>query len=181
MYPTQHAMRARALAGIAAVCLVLLSLPPASAAKESAKAAAKSGGKAAARGRAASGATITTGLENVERQVTDFTLPNGLKFILVERHDAPVFSFETRVNAGGAQEIPGTTGIAHMMEHMAFKGTERGGTKDYAAEAPLLDQEEKSWQAVLAERQKAHVDSAALDARMAEFKAARDKTANQRT
>ena len=169
MYPTQHAMRARALAGTAAACLVLLSLPPASAAKSAPK-----GGAKAARGAAASGATVTTGLENVERQVTDFTLGNGLKFILVERHDAPVFSFETRVNAGGAQEIPGITGIAHMMEHMAFKGTERVGTKDYAAEAPLLDKEEQSWQAVLAERQKAHVDSSALNARMADFKAARE-------
>ena len=128
MHPTT---RARALAGTMAACLVLFALHPASAAK-STKGSAKST-KGSAKSAAASTATVTTGLENVERQVTDFTLPNGLKFILVERHDAPVFSFETRVNAGGAQEIPGITGIAHMMEHMAFKGTERVGTKDYAA------------------------------------------------
>src|SRR6185295_116102 len=162
---TQHVTRVRALAGTMSACLVLFALHPASAAKS-----AKNSTKATA----ASTATVTTGLENVERQVTDFTLPNGLKFILLERHDAPVFSFETRVNAGGAQEVPGTTGIAHMMEHMAFKGTERVGTKDFAAEAPLLDKEEKSWQAVLAERQKAHVDSSALNARMADYKAARE-------
>jgi len=168
MFPTQHP-RVRVLAGLSAATaiLLLLSHDPAAAAKsaKSAKSAKRAAGSAAA---------ITTGLENLEKQVTDFTLPNGLKFILVERHDAPVFSFETRVNAGGAQEIPGTTGIAHMMEHMAFKGTERVGTKDYAAEAPLLDREENSWNAVLTERRRAHVDSSALKARIDDYKKARD-------
>ncbi len=78
------------------------------------------------------------------------------------------------MNAGGAQEIPGTTGIAHMMEHMAFKGTEKVGTKDYATEAPLLDKEEKAWQSVVAERRKVHPDSTVIAQRMDEFKRARD-------
>jgi predicted Zn-dependent peptidase len=97
---------------------------------------------------------VTTGLENLEKQVKEFTLPNGLKFIVVERHNAPVFSFETMVNAGGVDEAIGQTGIAHMMEHMAFKGTRVVGTKDWAKEQPLLDAEEKAYQALLAERHK---------------------------
>ena len=165
MHPTQHTMRARALAGIAAATLVLHPLLPGAAAAKTAK-AAKSAPVATA--------TVTTGLENLEKQVSDFTLPNGLKFILVERHDAPVFSFETRVNAGGAQEIPGITGIAHMMEHMAFKGTEIVGTKDYAAEKPLLDAVERSWQAVLDARHRVPVDSTALAAATDAYKKARD-------
>jgi predicted Zn-dependent peptidase len=123
---------------------------------------------------------VHTGLENLEKQVEEFTLPNGLKFILVERHEAPVFSFETRVNAGGAQEVPGTTGIAHMMEHMAFKGTESVGTKNFAAEAPLLATEEKAWQAVLDERRKGvRADTAMLAVRLTAFKTAQDKAREQ--
>jgi predicted Zn-dependent peptidase len=97
---------------------------------------------------------MRTGLESLEAEVKDFTLPNGLKFIVVERHEAPVFSFNTIVNSGSANDAVGTTGLAHMMEHMAFKGTERVGTKDWAAEAPLLAGEEQAWNAYLAERRK---------------------------
>lgn len=112
---------------------------------------------------AKSAGTIRTGLETLESQVRDFTLPNGLKFIVVERHESPVFSFNTVVNAGSANDAVGTTGIAHMMEHMAFKGTEIVGTKDFAAEVPLLAGEERAWDAYLAERRKgAKADSVKL-------------------
>ena len=97
---------------------------------------------------------VRTGLENLEKQVKEFTLPNGLKFIVVERHNAPVFSFETMVNAGGTDEQVGQTGIAHMMEHMAFKGTSVVGTKDWAKEQPLLDAEETAYRALLNERRR---------------------------
>jgi predicted Zn-dependent peptidase len=112
--------------------------------------------KAGAKPKQAAGPTapVKTGLENLEQQVKEFTLPNGLKFIVVERHDAPVFSFQTMVNAGSVDEPIGLTGIAHMMEHMAFKGTPVVGTKDWAKEKPLLDAEETAWQALLDERRK---------------------------
>ena len=105
-----------------------------------------------ATGKAPAPAPVKTGLENLEKQVKEFTLPNGLKFIVVERHNAPVFSFETMVNAGGADEQVGQTGIAHMMEHMAFKGTAVVGTKDWTKEKPLLDAEETAYRALLNER-----------------------------
>ena len=107
-----------------------------------------------ATGKAPAPAPAKTGLENLEKQVKEFTLANGLKFIVVERHNAPVFSFETMVNAGGADEQVGQTGIAHMMEHMAFKGTAVVGTKDWAKEKPLLDAEETAYRALLNERRR---------------------------
>ncbi len=104
--------------------------------------------------RAARPAAPHTGLEKLERQVEEFTLANGLRFLLVERHEAPVFSFQTVVNAGSADNQVGTTGLAHMMEHMAFKGTPWVGTKDAAAEKPLLEAEERAYAALAAERRK---------------------------
>ena len=85
-----------------------------------------------------------TGLESLEKQVKEFTLDNGLKFIVVERRDAPVFSFQTLVNAGSAYDGLGTTGIAHMMEHMAFKGTEIVGTTDAEGEQEAMADLEKA-------------------------------------
>jgi predicted Zn-dependent peptidase len=104
--------------------------------------------------KAASPAAVRTGLETLEKQVQEFTLANGLRFIVVERHQAPVFSFFTVVNSGSANDAVGTTGIAHMMEHMAFKGTSLVGTSDYGKEKPLLDGEELAWSALLDERRK---------------------------
>ena len=62
-------------------------------------------------------------LKDFEKRVTEFTLANGMHFIVIERHEAPVVSFHTYVNAGSVDDPGGETGIAHMFEHMAFKGT----------------------------------------------------------
>lgn len=97
---------------------------------------------------------VRTGLENIEKQVQEFTLANGLKFIVVERHQAPVFSFFTVVNSGSANDAVGTTGIAHMMEHMAFKGTSVVGTTDFSKEKPLLNAEESTYEAYMLEKRK---------------------------
>lgn len=64
-------------------------------------------------------------------------------FLLLPRPGAPVFSAYIRVKAGGVDEAPGQTGIAHLLEHMAFKGTPEIGTRDYAKEKLLLDGIEK--------------------------------------
>ncbi len=91
-------------------------------------------------------------LDSFEKRVTQHTLKNGWTFILVERPVAPVFSFITRVNVGSAQEGAGQTGLAHMFEHMAFKGTPRIGTKDYQAEKVALVALEESYQAYQTEK-----------------------------
>ena len=116
---------------------------------------------------------LHTGLETLEKQVQEFTLPNGLRFIVVERHQAPVFSFFTVVNSGSANDAVGTTGIAHMMEHMAFKGTTVVGTSDWHAEKPLIDGENAAWAALHTEQRKGmHADSTRLKQLQQAFDAA---------
>ncbi len=101
-------------------------------------------------------------LASFEAKTTVHTLDNGWTFIIVERPVAPVFSFVTLVNVGGAQEVPGITGIAHMFEHMAFKGTPEIGTTDYPAEKKALAAEEAAYQSYQAERLSRHPDEARL-------------------
>lgn len=82
-------------------------------------------------------------LDRVMKQLTVFRLDNGLKFIVLERHQAPVVSFLTYANVGGVDEPDGQTGIAHFLEHLAFKGTKQIGTTDYKAEKILLNRLEQ--------------------------------------
>jgi len=91
-------------------------------------------------------------LASFEKKVTTRKLPNGLTVLIIERPEAPVFSFFTHVDAGSAQEVAGITGLAHMFEHMAFKGTDKIGTKDYAAETQALRKVEQAYAAYEAER-----------------------------
>src|SRR6516225_12023571 len=91
-------------------------------------------------------------LASFEKQVTVKTLPNGLTVIICRRPEAPVFSFFTMVDAGSAQDPLNKTGLAHMMEHMAFKGTPDIGTTDYAAEKVALAKVEETYAAYEAER-----------------------------
>jgi predicted Zn-dependent peptidase len=89
-----------------------------------------------------------------EKRITVKTLDNGLTVVILERTEAPVFSFFTHVDAGSVQDPMGETGLAHMMEHMAFKGTDRIGTTDYAAEKVALEKVEKAYGAYNEERHK---------------------------
>lgn len=77
-------------------------------------------------------------LERMQDKVTRFRLDNGLTFVVIERHEAPVASFVTMVDVGSVNEPGGLSGLAHMLEHMAFKGTSRIGTKDWEAEKKVL-------------------------------------------
>ncbi|MCA9466217.1 MAG: insulinase family protein, partial [Nitrospira sp.] len=95
---------------------------------------------------------VAQDLESFEKRVTQHRLKNGWTFIIVERPVAPVFSFLTRVNVGSAQESVGQTGLAHMFEHMAFKGTPNIGTTDYEAEKKALEELEAAYQAYQQEK-----------------------------
>ncbi len=77
-------------------------------------------------------------LASFEKRVQVKTLPNGLTVLFLSRPEAPVFSFFTVVDAGDAQDPDGKTGLAHMMEHMAFKGTDQIGTTNYPEEKKAL-------------------------------------------
>ena len=93
-------------------------------------------------------------LKDFEKKVTEFSLANGLHFIVVERHEAPVVSMHTYVNAGSVDDPSGATGIAHMFEHMAFKGTESIGTANWAEEKKALATVETAYDRLDAERNK---------------------------
>jgi predicted Zn-dependent peptidase len=77
-------------------------------------------------------------LKSFEQRITTKVLPNGLTLILCERPEAPVFSYTTFVDAGDVNDPSGESGLAHMFEHLAFKGTSEIGTTDYAAEKVAL-------------------------------------------
>jgi predicted Zn-dependent peptidase len=73
-------------------------------------------------------------------RVVEHRLANGLTLLMVERHQSPIVSVNITFGVGGMDERTGMTGIAHLYEHMAFKGTKTIGTKDYQQERPLLDE-----------------------------------------
>lgn len=111
--------------------------------------------------------------KNFAQQVTVKTLPNGLTLVLCNRPEAPVFSFFTIVNAGSVQDPKGETGLAHMFEHLAFKGTKDIGTTDYLAEKIALAKVETAYAAYDAEfRKRVGRNSAKLKRLKAEFDAA---------
>jgi predicted Zn-dependent peptidase len=93
-------------------------------------------------------------LASFEKRTTVKTLDNGLTVVICERPEAPVFSFFTHVDAGSVQDPLGQTGLAHMFEHMAFKGTDKIGTTDYPAEKVALEKVEQVYAAYIAERDK---------------------------
>lgn len=77
-------------------------------------------------------------LKSFEQKITTKVLPNGLTLILCDRPDAPVFSYSTFIDAGDVNDPSGESGLAHMFEHLAFKGTSQIGTTDYPAEKIAL-------------------------------------------
>lgn len=69
-----------------------------------------------------------------------YTLPNGLKVFMSVNKDKPRIQANIAVRVGGKNDPAETTGLAHYFEHLMFKGTQQFGTKDYAAEKPMLDE-----------------------------------------
>lgn len=87
-------------------------------------------------------------LIQVKENITEFTLKNGIRFIVLENNQAPVISFTTYVDVGGVNEPDGKTGVAHFLEHLAFKGTKEIGTINYEKEAKLLDELDNIFQQI---------------------------------
>src|ERR1700736_2646306 len=98
--------------------------------------------------------TSAQDLASFEKKISVKTLDNGLTVVVCERPEAPVFTFFTHVNVGADREVPGITGLAHMFEHMAFKGTDKIGTSNYAEEKIALEKMEQAYQAYDTERRK---------------------------
>jgi predicted Zn-dependent peptidase len=124
---------------------------------------------------AAAAPAAAQNLASFEKHLTERTLDNGLKLLVYERPAAPVVSFYTYVDAGSAQEVPGITGLAHMFEHMAFKGTTRLGTTDWSAEKEALAAVDRAYHAFDRERRKpGGPDAAKLQELERAFKAAEE-------
>jgi len=93
-------------------------------------------------------------MQELQKKVGEFTLPNGLHFIVLERHESPVVSFHTWVNVGSVQDPAGETGLVRMFEHLAFKGSETIGTRGWPEEKKALDAIEEAYDRLSAEANK---------------------------
>ena len=110
--------------------------------------------------------------ESVRLDVTRHVLKNGMKVLLVPRTEAPVVATYLRFGVGGVDDPKGQTGIAHLLEHMMFKGTTDFGTTNYAAEVPLMKRLDELWAELDAEHAKEQSNFAEVDqARVAAIKA----------
>jgi len=77
-------------------------------------------------------------IRNFEKQIKKIEFENGLKLLLLKRDYAPTVAAYIKFKAGSVDETEATSGIAHMLEHMLFKGTRQIGTRDYAKEEKYL-------------------------------------------
>ncbi|WKZ17442.1 MAG: pitrilysin family protein [Candidatus Jettenia sp. CY-1] len=90
--------------------------------------------------------------ESLKLDVKEHVFKNGLKLLMFEKHDVPIVCVRINYKVGSVDERPGITGVSHLFEHMMFKGTKIFGTKDFAAEKPLLDKEDDLVIRISAER-----------------------------
>jgi predicted Zn-dependent peptidase len=108
-------------------------------------------------------------LEAFEEKVTEFTLNNGLHFIIIERDIAPVASFITFVDVGSANEPVNNTGIAHIFEHMVFKGSKEIGTTNWEEEQNLIDEMDEAYRAWVREKYRPNPDEELMERYWEEF------------
>ncbi|MEX0779938.1 MAG: pitrilysin family protein [Balneolales bacterium] len=108
-------------------------------------------------------------LEAFEKNVTEFTLDNGLSFVVMQRDVAPVVSFVTYIDVGAANEPVGQTGIAHIFEHMAFKGSGEIGTTNFEEEKKVIEQMDIAYREWLREKNRSNPDDEKLEEKWEEF------------
>ncbi len=115
-------------------------------------------------------------LVKFEQRMTEFTLDNGLKFLVLERHEAPVVSFHIYADVGAVDEVKGITGVAHLFEHMAFKGTKTIGTTDYESEAIAMAKADQIFETMKLELRKGDkADKAKLQELQKQLKQAQEQ------
>lgn len=105
-----------------------------------------------------------------EKRLTRFSLANGLTFLVLERHEVPIVSFHTYADVGAVDEVKGITGMAHIFEHMAFKGTRTIGTRNYRAEAAAMRKMDELFDAIKKEKRRGDkVDTEVLEKLQEQF------------
>ncbi len=114
--------------------------------------------------------------QSLEGRVIQHQLANGMTLLLYERHQTPIISCRIYVDAGSANDALGQTGIAHITEHIAFKGTKTLGTTDYEAERVALAKLEDIRQQIIAEEDQGEAaDQATLTRLQDEFARAEEE------
>jgi predicted Zn-dependent peptidase len=115
----------------------------------------------------------------LEERVVEHRLANGMTLLLMERHQAPIVAVNLTFKVGSVQEHSGITGVAHLYEHMAFKGTRTIGVMDAEKERPVLEELDRLAEAITAESAKGAVADqtrlAALRKQFAEVEAAANR------
>lgn len=99
--------------------------------------------------------------EGLAERVKEHTLANGMKLLMVERHTSPTVAAWIRFKVGSVDERSDERGLAHLLEHMLFKGSKTLGTTNYEAEKPLLDKIEIVANQILLEKAKREKGDAA--------------------
>jgi len=105
----------------------------------------------------------------IKLDVKEFQLDNGILFLVVERPTTPQVACRLAIRAGSALEEAGKTGIAHLLEHMMFKGTKNFGTLDVERDEQLQERIEAAYQVVLQEQAKRNPDQALIRSKLAEM------------
>ncbi len=77
--------------------------------------------------------------QKLEEKVHQHTFANGLQLLVVERHEAPTFAAYITIKVGSVDETSRVRGVAHLLEHMMFKGTKTIGTTNWQEEKPILE------------------------------------------
>ena len=122
------------------------------------------------------GSALAFDFTTIEDKISEFTLDNGMKFIVMEDHSAPVVSFVLQANVGGVDDPKQAMGLSHFWEHMAFKGTSEIGTKDYSKEKKAMEKLDNIYAELAAEQAKgANADSVKLKNLQESFKAAQEE------
>ncbi|MCK4984823.1 MAG: insulinase family protein, partial [Desulfobacterales bacterium] len=106
---------------------------------------------------------------DIKLDVKEFQLENGMLFLIVERPATPQVAARLAIRSGSALEATGKTGIAHLLEHMMFKGTKNFGTIDIKRDLELQERIEASYQVILEEKNKRHPDQDLIRAKVAEM------------
>ncbi|HLV02827.1 MAG TPA: pitrilysin family protein, partial [Acidobacteriota bacterium] len=89
-----------------------------------------------------------------EVDVREETLPNGMRLLMVERHESPSIASGWVARVGSVNERPGITGISHLFEHLMFKGTKTIGTRDYEADKRIREQQDAIYEQIEQEYRK---------------------------
>jgi predicted Zn-dependent peptidase len=118
------------------------------------------------------GAAISNASETspkLQLNVQEFTLKNGMLFLVVERPATPQVAVRLAIRAGSALEEAGKTGIAHMLEHMMFKGTQNFGSTDHRRDAELQGRIDAAYARVKAEQARRNPDPQVIREKLAEM------------